>query len=441
MRSNLEESIDMTYIHPFAGIIDYLTIPTGVVSLMNKINCRKKGMFHFEVKERDIQNTKIIAMDLQWFYSLYSVHKLCKKYKKINPKIKIILGGYAATIFADILIKRFECDYIIKGDADHSFPMLISSLLNGLDCKKIPNLVARDFSTPFTYKLNQNEFDKCNYTNLDWFPFLKESQKRDNFSYLFVQAIKGCFNDCSGCYGNIKLQETLCKRGLIFRSPEKLISDLKTYSKNKFRNIFIVSDFISIYSSDNLKKFFSHDYKLNLSYQFFNFYDDFSIYYYLSKSFSKVRVFLPIYYLKGAAKINIPISRLMGLLEKTRELPNMEIHLLVNREIKPREKNLLKKLPDIIENVYLRPDYKLIIKVPMPHSDQQKLKKDFDYYFSVSKKKEKSFLFKMAIFLHDKSRRHTILAALLIKIQNYIHRQIIFNKICHRLSNLLLIDC
>ncbi len=433
--------MDVLYSHPFTGIPSHLTVPTGSISLINSLNCKKKGMFYFEVKKKDIENTKIIAMDLHWFYSLYQVYNLCKKYKRINPEAKIVLGGYVATIFADILIKRFNCDYIIKGDADRSFPVLVSSLLNGLDCKKIPNIVARDFSTPFTYKLDQNDFDKCNYVNLDWFPSLKESQKCDNFSYLFVQAIKGCYNNCSGCYGNTKLQEALCKRGLISRSPEKLISDLKAYSKNKFRNIFIVSDFINIYSSGNLKKVFSHYYDLNLSYQFFNFYDDFSAYYDLSKSFRKVRIFLPIYHLKGAAKINIPISILMTLLEKTKELPNMQVHLLVNREIRPNEKNFLKKLPNIIENVYLKPDYKLIIKVPMPHNDQQKLKNDFDYYFSVSRKKKRSFLFKMAIFLHNKSRRHPALAKLLIKIQNYIHRQVIFNKICNRLSNLLLIDC
>jgi len=422
--------VDVVYIHPFAGLLDNLVIPTGIIPLLNKLDCRKKGVYWFELYNQHIRESKIIALDLHWFYSLYSVYNLCKRCKKINPEVKIILGGYTATLFADILIKEFQCDYIIKGDAEYSFPLLINNILNGTQSKDVPNLVTRHFSTPFSYNLNNEDFDNCDYINVDWFASFKKSRTRHSLysSRIFIQAIKGCINNCDGCYGNHKLQKFLCRRGLVRRSPKTISKEISEYSDDKhIRSIQVVSDFMNIFNTSELEKIFYKKYDLDLFYYFEKFYDNSAIYNLLSKSFRKVRIFLPIYDIKQSIRTYISVYRLSNILNQFKNLTNFSTVLLIDENITPELIDYLKTNIKYFNSVSIRFGSDFLIKVPMPKDNYEDLYNEYTQYLRISRNKFHNITFRFVIFFYRLEEENSRLGFLLRNLYYYIHRYALFN--------------
>jgi len=422
--------IDLLYIHPFSGLLDNLIVPTGVIPLVNRVNCSKRGLFWFEVNDRDIANSRIIALDLHWFYSLYPVRRLCAKIKKINPAIKIILGGYTATLFAGILISELECDYIIKGDADHTFPLLVDNILNGCVSSDVPNLVARSFSTPFAYSLDGSGFDKCDYLNVDWFPSFKKGRSQYSLygCRTFIQAVKGCINNCEGCYGNNYFQSLLCNRGLIKRSAGSIRKEIRHYSNAKeISCIQIHSDFINIFGLSELEEIFSERYDLELFYVFEKFYDNPAVYRLLARSFKKVRIFLPVYDIQEGRKIPIPAERLENLLKQSRELENIALVLVLSDNI-PRElKSYLKANDRNLRNVFLRFGSDFLIDVPAPQDSYADLYKEYIRCLKASKHKFYDVRFRLAVFFYKLKEEDPRIGSLMRGIYYYAHKQVLFN--------------
>lgn len=280
--TKLTQKYDLLYIHPSSTPLGGFNmddiIPMGIFSLMNSVNCSKIGKMYYEVNDEIIKNVKIIAMDLHWYFSLYHIEQLARNFKKINPKIYIIIGGYTATIFAEILVKKFDVDFVIRGDAEYSFPMLIDNLLNNKkNIKDIPNLVSKNFVSPNFYTLNQVDYDKLEFTECSWFEtykrniYLYQRNKYDTAISPLISVFKGCKYNCEHCYGNPILHQKLCGRGVVSRSPESVIKELLYYSNDKnIKIVHILCDFIDILGEDYAKEIFSQKYNLNLYYEFFN---------------------------------------------------------------------------------------------------------------------------------------------------------------------------
>jgi hypothetical protein len=280
-----KEMYDVLFIHPPNLFIFKDTfIPAGVISLMNSLSCSKKGIMYYELTDDLIKNTKIFVMDLHWYFTLFGVEKIAKRIKKINPGAKIIVGGYTASILANALIEKFDIDFVIRGDAEVPFTLLINKLLNNKDISDVPNITSKNFSTPLSYTLTQQDFDNSNYLDINWFPRFKKEmieQQKSNFLpaiYPYIAVVKGCIHNCERCYGNPKLQKKICGRGIVIRTENIVKNDLLFWEKEKNINtVYIVMDFIDILDKTNNKKLeayidviFSNKYNLNLSYSFFN---------------------------------------------------------------------------------------------------------------------------------------------------------------------------
>ena len=276
----MSKNYDLLYIHPASTPLGFNMddiIPMGVFALINGVKCSKIGKMYYEINNEIIKNSKIIAMDLQWYFNLYGVEKLANFAKKYNPSAYIIVGGYTATIFAKILVNRFNIDFVICGDAEYSFPVLVESLLNNKDIKDIPNIVCKDFISSKFYTLNQTDYDKLEYTNCDWF----ETYKKNMYIYQkniyptaispFISIFKGCKYNCDFCYGTPNLQRKLCGRETVGKSAKSVIKELLYYSNDKnIKTVHVINDFIDILGEDYANKIFSQKYDLNLYYEFFN---------------------------------------------------------------------------------------------------------------------------------------------------------------------------
>ena len=274
--------IDVLYVHPPHGN-DYI-IPTGLIGLMNSINCVKMGVMYFEVSDEIIRNSKIVVMDLYWWFPLAEIGRLARRFKQVNPNIIIIVGGDTATIFAEIIIKIFKIDYVIKGDAEFPFRLLVENLLNSRGVGDVPNLVSKDFITPQTYSLTIEDYNRSDCITIDWFKFFKRrvnyihsklkrlaAPHEDVIGYPFIPVLKGCIYNCSWCYASLRWRKVLCKNTLVARDHKYVINDLIKCSKD--RNIswvYILTDFVNVLGLNYANEILSQKYDINFYFKFYN---------------------------------------------------------------------------------------------------------------------------------------------------------------------------
>ena len=209
------------------------------------------------------------------YFHLKKIEELASKIKSINKKIKIIIGGYTATILSSVIIGIFDIDYIVVGDSERPFKELVHNLLFNRPIDKIPNIISRRIKTQHSYSTTKDEFNSIDSLSLDWFPSYKNSIKINNPH--FIPTLRGCLYDCAWCYGGKNNQLEICRRKqLLIRDPEFIVNDiLKCEEDGKIQEIFIMGDFFDLQRFNKIdfsyiKKIFSRKYNLHFYYEFYN---------------------------------------------------------------------------------------------------------------------------------------------------------------------------
>lgn len=275
--------MDVLYIHSIDSASPN-QIPMGVVGLFNALspNIRKLGLYSDEVTTEQVKTAKIIMMDMHWYYALYPVQELAARYKEINQDVMIVVGGYTATIYKEQLKKNHNIDYIICGDADKPFPMLVQHILFGNPAlQEIPNIVSRKYVSKLWYCIDEREFSDMNYADFSWFPSYLEIIKNtrnecvdpsdDNIGLPYLPITRGCPYDCEFCYGSKQKTESLFKRGMVSRSAESIKRDLLAMSDNDdIHSVYICSDFTDMAPPGRYESLFDTQYNLNCSFELFN---------------------------------------------------------------------------------------------------------------------------------------------------------------------------
>lgn len=389
-----KNEIDVLYVHP-RGTPNYYNIPMGLIGLMNSIDCRKIGKTCFELTEEIIAKSRIIVMDCHWVHCLEEVGRLAQEFKKINPGVVIIVGGYTATIFSEMIVDQLKIDYVIKGDTEKPFPLLIKALLEGKNICNIPNLVSRSFVTPQSYTLTKDDYSRCNCINIDWFPTFKHRMKlvhqsfpfiynEDLGIYPFIPVFKGCIRDCDFCYAGKTWSLALCKRSLISRTPESVIRDLLTCSKQKDINqVHIVADFIDVLGEKFADIIFSHRYDLNIHYEFeFSNYVSIEMLEKMLASFKKCEftfIFSDYYHEKSFMKRYNYLAETFNYLKKYRNRLNLILYILKGNKTFDA---LYARLIEIYKGLMLFDHQEWMADFPYPGKEYRlNTKKYFKSYF------------------------------------------------------------
>jgi tRNA A37 methylthiotransferase MiaB len=78
--------------------------------------------------------------------------EIAKLVKEKNPNIKIIIGGHIGKVTLDNANNRYPfIDYIIYGEGEKAFQMLLDSFYEKIDEKTIPNLLTKNFKTNYEF--------------------------------------------------------------------------------------------------------------------------------------------------------------------------------------------------------------------------------------------------------------------------------------------------
>jgi len=216
--------------------------------------------------EEYINNNDIllIGFSLHWYLQSYDTIQMVNKIRTIRPGIKIVLGGFTASFFANEIMKNFSnVDFIIKGDGEIPLVKLISALSKKKTIfSSIPNLVWKRgkeiIVNNTTYFADNDMLDSLNFTNfglLDNFSTYKRigltevsySLKEGSFSgfdKIFPICIgRGCSVNCSFCGGS-KLSQKLInnRQKLAFRSPEAVFKSIRIVHSVGYDGIYVDFD-------------------------------------------------------------------------------------------------------------------------------------------------------------------------------------------------------
>lgn len=262
-----EQKIDCLFIHvpeynprkgPFVmamamgifALADYLQrkgynteiIHLGVEKIVNNKYSIKKYL-------RD-KNVCLIGISLQWHHQSRDCINLTAYIKSFYPRVKIVLGGFTASYFADEIMKRFkDIDFIIRGDGE--IPLL--GLVKEVSKQKpnyflVPNLIWRNNNKIITnvqkYTANEEDINKLNFSNLNllknYSTYLVTPIRMPNYSreYLcntkgfYLCTGRGCSVNCVFCGGSRISQKTINNRDrTVFRSAKRVLATIKELSE------------------------------------------------------------------------------------------------------------------------------------------------------------------------------------------------------------------
>ena len=277
----MSRSPQILFVHPRTDMLLREILPMSLPALMHRLPERPLGRFHDEWSESEVKQARLVVMDIQWYLGLKSAMDLAREFKRINPMVRVVVGGLAATLFARQLLRDAPIDYVIRGDAERPLQLLADAVLNDRPVTDVPNLVTRDFTSTQSWSLTSADLDENDFRDISFFPAY-ERRVLDHhraftpsvpvtipvFPYLMVY--RGCPMSCPMCCGSVDKQQEIFGRTWVLRSADKVRGDLTAWSEDaryKFVNLF--HDFVTVLPEPYYREVLSTRYRISISYEFF----------------------------------------------------------------------------------------------------------------------------------------------------------------------------
>ena len=202
-----------------------------------------------------------ISAKTQNFISASIVAKIAKK---INPKIKIIVGGVHSTMNGSKVLNCKDIDFLSIGEGENTIVELLKALENNTDLKLVDGIVFR----------NNNKFvrnkPRSYVENLDILDFplthapkvLKDFEKYPKEAFGYIFGSRGCPYACTFCES-----KSMWTRKVRYRSPENIIAEIKLMQKFGIKKVNFDDDTFGI-SKKNIKAIndLMHDELPNMTY-------------------------------------------------------------------------------------------------------------------------------------------------------------------------------
>lgn len=192
----------------FCGINDQETMPLAMYALgsviRNKghnIRILDPGLYRRGYFKEDIDQL-IIDLSIQYDVIAFSVNTFTwpramlqiKNLRKNSYKGYIIAGGVHPTRVPEYVMKKADIDYVLLGEGEESFPILLDALENKCKLAEVPNLVYRnDEEILFTKRKSYIHLDnKIPLPAYDLVP-------TNAYKQWSIESSRGCIGNCSFC--------------------------------------------------------------------------------------------------------------------------------------------------------------------------------------------------------------------------------------------------
>lgn len=200
-------------------------------------------------------DVELVAIDLHWMVHASGSLTLAKIIKEHNPETPVLFGGLSSTYYYKELIRNPFIDFIIRGDSCEKPLLELMRAIMRRDREEfdnIPNLVWKKNGRVVDNGIKWVEEDLDDILeDPDVLPQLLLSRNLESLPYrgfmenpiVPVFTVRGCSLNCATCGGSEKFYKRFCRREkLAFRSPKKIVRDLKTYNKYGDFPIFLIGD-------------------------------------------------------------------------------------------------------------------------------------------------------------------------------------------------------
>lgn len=212
-------------------------------SLSEGIDCIKKGKNKTKIglSDKEIEkrikdfNPDIVGITSMFTAFFQDAHALARLVKKINPHIKIVLGGAHASIHPELSMKDKNIDIVVKGEGEETLWEIVKTLKNGKDCSRIAGIAVRKGNKVIVNPMRQpiENLDTLPFPAYNLFPLEAYFKVAKSSPFLMrprqfsVISSRGCPGDCSYCSIHSIWGHTW--RG---RSPKNVVEEMEFLIKN-----------------------------------------------------------------------------------------------------------------------------------------------------------------------------------------------------------------
>jgi len=259
---------------PLADVIpstdEFEMYPIGLTSIggyleLNHYNVRILNIAYRMLREPSYDvashlrklHSPVFGIDLHWLPHANGALGIADLVKQVHPDSKVLLGGLSASYFHRELIANPAVDFVLRGDStEEPCRQLLQALREGSPLERVQNL---------TWKRPDGEVVVNPLTfipaNLDWidvpaYDFMlhavfKYRSLADFVPYAewlqypstMVLNARGCPYNCSICGGSRSGYQIVAGRArAAYRSPEKLVADMRRIATFSRAPIFMVHD-------------------------------------------------------------------------------------------------------------------------------------------------------------------------------------------------------
>jgi len=269
---------DVLFIHPpavydfrqkiiFPGIfgsslesVQYTKVPIGLLSLaeyldrygykvrIDNIGDRMVSSPDLDVEEH-LKNTsaRIYAIGLHFQWHAQGALEIARLCKQLHPHSMVVMGGLTATCFHEEILQKYEfVDAVIRGEAEMPFLEFLKGLEKGLDKASLPNLTFRTetgevISTPLSVPVV--DLDQFEYTRFDLLEPRTSVINEVEVPRWSLEVCRGCVYNCAICGGSAyTYRKYLGRRKPAFRSPSKIVRDIKLLNEQGIHSIGLYQD-------------------------------------------------------------------------------------------------------------------------------------------------------------------------------------------------------
>jgi len=198
---------------------------------------------------------RIFGVDLHWLPHAHGAIEVARLIKKHHPDAPVIFGGLSSTYFHEDLIEYPSIDYVVRGDStEKPVADLVETIETDGDLSTVPNLTyQRDGETivnDLTYlpeQLDEASIPSYTYAVKSVFKYGSIRKVIPHRGWLdkpitMLLTSRGCRHACSFCGGADSYADVHGRQQPAFRSPEKLIEDIRTIRQFSEGPIFVVHD-------------------------------------------------------------------------------------------------------------------------------------------------------------------------------------------------------
>jgi radical SAM superfamily enzyme YgiQ (UPF0313 family) len=251
-------------VQPENGLNETTYVPLGLISLAAYVrNDFDVQIVDLRFKTLDdlhelVENKRPLAVGFSMLTGscILQVIRAAEEIKKIDPEIKIVVGGIHPTFFPEQTAANHYIDFVVVNEGEKPLLNLLRAIEDGSDFSEIKNLVWKDEDGGVHVNEAEPEFLDMNilpmpaWDLIDVEKYIKGLSRNPGERVLDFYTSKGCPYPCAFCY-NLNFN----KRKWRAKSAERAAEELEFLHKKYGVNYFIIHDDNFVVDKDRARKF------------------------------------------------------------------------------------------------------------------------------------------------------------------------------------------